>query len=110
LHAAGLKRIALARENDFRRYLLAECLEAYSSLDEADKQRLHELLSTEQYREVRPLMITTFERGMQQGIERGILQGEQRSALRLLEAKFGPLSAEVKQRVEALSLEALAQL
>ncbi len=42
--------------------------------------------------------------------ERGILQGEQRSALRMLEAKFGPLSAGVKQRVEALSPEELAQL
>ena len=40
----------------------------------------------------------------------GIRQGEQRSALRQLEAKFGPLSANVKQRVEALSPEGLAQL
>jgi hypothetical protein len=51
-------------------------------------------------------MITTYERG----IERGILQGEQRSALRQLEAKFGPLSPDVKQRVEALSPEGLVQL
>ena len=42
--------------------------------------------------------------------ERGIEQGEWRSALRLLEAKFGPLAAEVQQQVEALSPEALAQL
>src|SRR4051794_28022551 len=76
---------------------LAECLEAYADLDEAQKERLHGLLSTEHYREVQPLMITTY--------ERGILQGEQRSALRQLEAKFGPLSPEVKQRVEALSPE-----
>jgi hypothetical protein len=114
LHAEGLKRIALSREKHFRRYLLAECLEAYSSLDEADKERLQGLLNTEPYQEVRPLMITTYERGItqgfQQGIERGILQGEQRSALRQLEAKFGPLSATVKQRVEALAPEALAQL
>ena len=52
------------------------------------------------------LMKTTYERG----IERGIEQGERRSALRLMEAKFGPLSAKVKQQVEALSPEALAQL
>ena len=42
--------------------------------------------------------------------ERGIEQGERRSALRLMEARFGPLSAEVKRQVEALSGEALAQL
>jgi uncharacterized protein DUF4351 len=51
-------------------------------------------------------MKTTYERG----IERGIEQGERRSALRLMEAKFGPLSPKVRQQVEALSPEALAQL
>jgi hypothetical protein len=106
LHAEGLQRIARSGENDYRRFLLAECLEAYADLDEAQKERLQELLNTEPYQEVQPLMITTYERG----IQRSILQGEQRSALRQLEAKFGPLSAEVKQRVEALSPEGLAQL
>jgi hypothetical protein len=106
LYAEGLKRIAGSGENDYRRFLLAECLEAYAELDEAQKERVQALLHTEAYREVEPLMETTYERG----IERGIEQGERRSALRLLEAKFGPLPAEVKQRVEALSPEALARL
>jgi hypothetical protein len=110
LHAEGLKRIARSGENDWRRFLLAECLEAYAELDDAQKERLHGLLNTEPYREVQPLMITTYERGILQGIERGILQGEQRSALRLLEARFGPLSDEVKRRVEALSPDDLARL
>jgi hypothetical protein len=60
------------------------------------------LLNTEPYQEIEPLMKTTYERGIQ--------QGEQRATLRQLEAKFGPLSAEVKQQVEALSPRALAQL
>ncbi len=106
LYAEGLKRIAGSGENDFRRFLLVECLEAYAELDEAQKERLQALLHTEAYHEVEPLMKTTYERG----IERGIVQGERRSALRLMEAKFGPLSAKVKQQVEALSPEALAQL
>jgi len=102
LYAEGLKRIVRSGENDFRRFLLTECLEAYSDLDDAQKERLQKLMSTEQYQEVQPIMITTY--------ERGILQGERKSALRQLEAKFGPLSPEVKQRVEALSPEELAQL
>jgi hypothetical protein len=110
LHAEGLKRIAQSSENDFRRFLLAECLEAYANLDETQKQRLQVLLKTPEYQEVQTRMITTFERGIQQGLERGILEGERRSALRLLEAKFGSLSPEVKERVEALSPETLAQL
>jgi hypothetical protein len=92
----------LRTDKDYRRFLLAECREAYADLDPAQKQRLQELLATEQYREVKPIMQTTFERGLE--------QGERRSTLRFLEARFGPLSPEVKQRVEALPLEALAQL
>ena len=114
LYAEGLKRIAASEENDFRRYLLAECLEAYAELDEAEKQRLEALLQTEAYDEVGPLMKTTYERGIEQGIERGIErgieQGERRLTLRLIEAKFGPLTPNLKQQVEALSPEALTQL
>jgi hypothetical protein len=54
LYAEALKRIARSEENDYRRFLLAECLEAYASLDESQKERLEALLSTEQYQEVRP--------------------------------------------------------
>jgi Domain of unknown function (DUF4351) len=106
LYAAGLKRIAGSGENDYRRFLLAECLEAYAELVESQKERLQALLQTEAYQEVEPLMKTTYERG----IERGIEQGERRSALRQMEAKFGPLSVKIKQQVEALAPEALAQL
>src|ERR1700674_23545 len=60
LYAEGLKRIARSGENDFRRFLLAECLEAYADLDEAQLERLERLLSTEQYQEVKPIMITTY--------------------------------------------------
>jgi Domain of unknown function (DUF4351) len=75
-------------------------------LDQAQKERLQALLHTEAYREVKPLMKTTYERGIEDGIE----QGERRSALRQMEFRFGPLSPQVKQQVEALSPEALAQL
>ena len=110
LYAEGLKRIAVSGENDFRRFLLAECLEAYVELDESQKERLQALLQTEAYREVEPLMKTTYERGIECGIERGIEQGEQRSALRLMEAKFGPLPVKVRRQIEALPSEALARL
>ena len=55
-------------------------------------------------------MKSTHECDIEQGIERDIEQGEQQSALRLIEAKLGPMSADVKQHVEALFLQALAQL
>jgi hypothetical protein len=42
--------------------------------------------------------------------ERGVLEGMRRAVLLQLEAKFGTLSPEVKQRVEALASEQLLQL
>jgi hypothetical protein len=102
LYVEGLKQIAVSEENDHRRFLLAECLEAYADLDEDQKERVQALLHTEAYREVEPLMKTTYERGIE--------QGERRSALRQMEAKFGPLSPEVKGQVEALSLDAVIRL
>jgi hypothetical protein len=102
LHAEALKRIAQSGENDSRRYLLAECLGAYGDLDEAQEQRLQALLATEPYQEARHFMATTY--------ERGIVQGQRQTALKQLEVKFGPLSPEVRQRVEALTSEQLTQL
>jgi hypothetical protein len=64
LHAEALKRIARSGENHWRRFLLAECVEAYADLDEAQRLRLQALLTTETYQEVRPIMITTYERGI----------------------------------------------
>ncbi len=101
-HAEALKRIAHSGENDWRRFLLAECVEAYAHLGEAQRQQLQALLTTEQYQEVRPLMITTY--------ERGVIEERRRMALMLLETKFGPLAPTVKQRVEELSPEQLQQL
>jgi hypothetical protein len=51
LVAEGLNRIARSGENDWRRFLLAECLEAYADLDEGQKERLQALLTTERYHE-----------------------------------------------------------
>src|SRR5579871_1864132 len=39
LYTESLKRIAQSSENDHRRYLLSECLEAYAELDEAQRQQ-----------------------------------------------------------------------
>jgi hypothetical protein len=102
LHAEALKRIARSGDNDWRRYLLAECVEAYANLDEAQRQRLEALLTSERYQEVRPFMMTTYERGR--------IEERRETALLLLEVKFGPLSPELKQRVVGLSPEQLRQV
>jgi len=67
-------------------FLLSECAEAYVKMDENQSQRLKELLNTEQYQQVRPIMITTFERGEIGGVSSRALR---ENVLFLLEKKFG---------------------
>jgi hypothetical protein len=102
VHAEALRRLAEAREDDYRRYLLLDCLEAYATLDEAQAQELGALLRTERYRGAQAMAMTTFEKGLQQG---------QRTTLRkMLEARFGPLSPIAQQRLDSLGTEQLEAL
>jgi hypothetical protein len=102
----ALRRLAEARENDYRRYLLLDCLEAYTSLDEAQARELAVLLGTERYQEAQTMAVTTFERGMQAGLQQGW-----RTAIRKqLETRFGPLSPGAQERLESLSFEQLEAL
>jgi hypothetical protein len=102
VHAEALRRLAEARENEYRRYLLLDCLEAYATLDEAQAQELEALLRTERYQEAQAMPMTSFEKGLEQG-QRRMLQ-------KLLEARFGSLSTEVRQRLDSLSPEQLEAL
>jgi hypothetical protein len=106
LQAEALDRIARAEENDWRRFLLGECLQAYSDLDPAEWQRLQALLITDKYKEARPMTLTYYDRGKIQG-EHDALH---RTATRLLEDKFGPLSSPVKERLAVMDITQLDQL
>jgi flagellar biosynthesis/type III secretory pathway protein FliH len=119
LRSEGLRRVLLeCRENEYRRFLLRECLEAYLELDEQQQREYEQLLQTEPYKEIGPMMTTTFERGVQQGLEQGLeqglqqgrLQGLQHAARLVLERRFGPLSAEAIQRLNAWPVERLEEL
>lgn len=71
-------------------------------LDEAQQKRLQALLTTEPCQVVRPIMITTYERAR--------IEERREIALLQLEARFGPLATEVRERVEMLSPQQLRQL
>ena len=103
VYAEGLKRIATSGENDFRQYLLAECLGAYSDLDDQQKRGVEQLLDTVPYREAKPLGTSLLGHYFQDGR----IAGQRESVLLLLEKKFGPLSAVVRRRVEELTPDQL---
>jgi flagellar biosynthesis/type III secretory pathway protein FliH len=114
VHAEALRRLAEARENDYRRYLLLDCLEAYSTLDEAQAEELAALLQTERYQGAQAMPLTSFEKGVQagleQGLQQGLQQGQRMTFQELLEARFGPLSVSAQERLESLSPERLKVL
>jgi hypothetical protein len=99
VHAEALRRLAEARENDDRRYLLLDCLDAYATLDEAQARELEALLRTERYQGTRAMAVTTF--------EKGLLQGQRTTLRKQLEARFGRLSPVAQQRLEGLNPERL---
>jgi hypothetical protein len=83
-----------------------DCLETYAALDEGQAEELGALLQTERYREAQAMAMTTFEKGVQTGLQQG-----QRTTLRkLLEARFGPLSSRARERLEGLGSERLETL
>ncbi|MGP0065638.1 MAG: DUF4351 domain-containing protein [Isosphaeraceae bacterium] len=102
VHAEALRRLAEARENDYRRYLLLDCLEAYTTLDEAQAQELAALLRTERYQGTQTMAVTTF--------EKGLLQGQRTMLRKQLEARFGTLSTSARDRLDSLSPEQLEAL
>ncbi|MFI5453891.1 MAG: DUF4351 domain-containing protein [Isosphaerales bacterium] len=105
VHAEALRRLAEARENDYRRYLLLDCLEAYATLDEEQAQELGALLRTERYQGAQAMAMTTFEKGLQQG-----LQSWRTAFKKQLEARFGALSPSARERLDSLGPERLEAL
>lgn len=107
LRAEALRRILLEyTENDYRRFLLQECVEAYIQLSKRQQQAFKRLLHTEPYQEIEPMMVTTFEKG----VAKGRLEGRQQAARLQLERKFGPLSEAVLARLAALPADRLNDL
>ena len=97
VHAEALRRLAEARENDYRRYLLLDCLEAYATLDEAQAQELAGALLPDRSALSRgpgPWQITTFEKRS----AGGFCRPADNCFRSQLEARFGPLSPSAQER------------
>ncbi len=103
LKATALQRLATSVTDAARRYLLCECVEAYLPLEGPHLDEFEKLLRSEEYGMALQVGKTSFEKGLE--------HGQQRTLLRQLAKRFGPLSEAVRQRVEQLSqaqLDALA--
>ena len=87
-----------------------KCVEANLKLDEEQHREFERLLLTERYREIGPMMQTTFEKGVAQGVAQGVEKARRQDIQLLLDRRFGPLSAEVVRRLEQWPSDRLADL
>ena len=106
-NARALKRVLECSENEYRRFLLAECIQAYLPLTlPEEKARFEQVTMHDSYAKVRTMATTWFE----EGIEKGIEQGERQFALKMLAKRFGNVTEEARQKVAQWPLESLAEL
>ncbi len=111
LKAEALQRLAGCGENEYRKFLLAECVQAYLPLDQPrDRRECEQLLKTSEYREVQVMATTWFEQGIQEGRQQG-RQEERRAILAvLLEERFGPLSQSVREKLQNWPADRVGEL
>jgi hypothetical protein len=116
------RRLVQWQLNDYQRYLLYECLDAYLPQDDAQRQEFEGQLLTTSDPGEKAMTATLFDKIRQEGWQKGWQEGKQegrqegkeealRESLRtVLEARFGPLPQAVLERVAVLPPEQLDQL
>lgn len=112
--------LALVRSgvDEARLTLLTNVVEKYLTLDDVERARFEALVATPEGKEV-AMVVSVYEergiekgmaqgleqgiaQGIEKGIEQGILRGECKTLLRQIERKFGPVSQDVRGRLEAI--------
>jgi hypothetical protein len=110
LGAEALRRLKDAPLTDQQRFLLAECVQTYLSLDEEQQREYDRLVATEKYQGVQAMNTTWYEKGLEKGVEQGREQERRAVFLELLEERFGPLPAATREKVQGMPLERLTPL
>lgn len=110
LKEQAFQRIAAYAGSDLQRFLLFECVDAYLPMEAPQIDEFEAWLRQDSSQEVRAMATTLLGKYYEEGRQEGFLRGQQQAAQIMLTARFGILSAQVQQRLEALSAEQLQQL
>ncbi len=106
LKARAYQRVRASRENEYRRFLLAEVVEAYLPLEGPHLAEFEQLLRSKKYKGARKMYESTIDQIEARGSERG----QRKLLTRQLQKRFGRLSAAVKARLAAWPAERLEEL
>jgi Domain of unknown function (DUF4351) len=110
LGAEALRRLTEAPLTDRQRFLLGECVTAYLPMDDSQRQDFEDMVAAKPFDKVQAMNKTYYEQGIEKGIEKGEILGQQKLIRDLLEDRFGPLSQQVVERLMDLSAERLNSL
>ncbi len=110
LAAQALQKVVKSKENDWRKFLVGDCVVSYARTDEATKQELEKILEREEYREVQTMNASYYDDGYHQGEEKGIQLGQRRLIASLLETRFNSLTDDARARLAAWPADKLEEL
>lgn len=105
LRAEAERRIMQSAENNFRKLLLNDCLQAYAVLNEFQAREYQSLIQTSPFREAHAMQIGIVEEKVAERLEDYLKRGFQQALQMQLEERFGPLKPLVIERLQALSVE-----
>jgi hypothetical protein len=79
-------------------------------MDDSQRQDFEDMVAAKPFDKVQAMNKTYYEQGIEKGIEKGEILGQQKLIRDLLEDRFGPLSQQVVERLMDLSAERLNSL
>jgi hypothetical protein len=106
LGAEAVRRLVQSPLNDWQKFLLCECVQAYTPWQPEQKAEFDRLLTSEPYREANMTVKTWYE----QGVEKGVLAGQRRLLLVQAEERWGQLPPSVKEKLAEWPAEDLDRL
>jgi hypothetical protein len=101
LKATSLDRIARARLDEARQWVLVHFVETYLPLKGVAEQRYQEMLAREEHRMAKQAELTWGDRKIQEGV----LRGKREAVLRVLQTRFTVVPEELARRIEAIQAE-----
>jgi hypothetical protein len=100
--AAAVRGLVALEPDPERQLKYVDFVDIYANLSDAERDQYQR-----DYPEETKAMVSFQSRFEQRGIERGIQRGEAAVLLNLLQAKFGPLSESIRERIEQADAETL---
>ncbi len=98
-----LSQRAIIDQNEARRSLLLNIVEQNIVLDAVEEADFQRAIGAPEFEEVRRMITPYEQRGIEIGMQQGMLNGMKYTVLKTMRARFGDLPSTVKARVESIN-------